>query len=124
LRRTLQLSNQYSTKNKAHSLAESYECKSLPAEGFREAGMNLEILTPEKKLFSGEVYGVQMPGISGSFEVLEKHAPLVSALKAGRIKVLKDKQSHFSFFDIQGGFVEVLNNKVIVLVEGATTVEE
>jgi F-type H+-transporting ATPase subunit epsilon len=92
--------------------------------------MNLEILTPEKKLFSGEVYGVQMPGISGSFEVLEKHAPLVSALKAGRIKVLKDKpsgssgQSHSSFFDIQGGFVEVLNNKVTVLVEGATTVEE
>ena len=86
--------------------------------------MNLEILTPEKKLFSGEVYGVQMPGISGSFEVLEKHAPLVSALKAGRIKVLKDKQNHFSFYDIQGGFVEVLAYKVTVLVEGATSVEE
>jgi len=85
--------------------------------------MNLEILTPEKKLYSGEVHGVQMPGISGSFEVLEKHAPLVSALKAGRIKVLKDKQNHFSFFDIQGGFVEVLANKVTVLVEGATAVE-
>jgi len=86
--------------------------------------MNLEILTPEKKLFSDEVYGVQMPGINGSFEVLEKHAPLVSALKAGRIKVLKDKQNHFSFYDIQGGFVEVLANKVTVLVEGATSVEE
>ena len=86
--------------------------------------MNLEILTPEKKLYSGEVYGVQMPGISGSFEVLERHAPLVSALKAGRVKVLKDKQNHFSFFEIRGGFVEVLNNKVTVLVEGATTVEE
>ena len=49
--------------------------------------MNLEILTPEKKLYSGEVYGVQMPGISGSFEVLEKHAPLVSALKPGRLKI-------------------------------------
>ena len=86
--------------------------------------MNLEILTPEKKLFSGEVYGVQMPGISGSFEVLEKHAPLVSALKAGRVKVLKDKQNHFSYFDIQSGFVEVLNNRVTVLVEGATAIEE
>jgi F-type H+-transporting ATPase subunit epsilon len=84
--------------------------------------MTLEILTPEKKLFSGEVYGVQMPGISGSFEVLDKHAPLVSALKAGRVKVLKDK-AHSTYFDIQGGFVEVLNNKVTVLVEGATTVE-
>ncbi len=92
--------------------------------------MNLEILTPEKKLYSGEVYGVQMPGISGSFEVLDKHAPLVSALKAGRVKVLKDKaatgsggQSHIANFDIQGGFVEVLNNKVTVLVEGATAID-
>lgn len=85
--------------------------------------MNLEILTPEKKLYSGEVYGVQMPGISGSFEVLEKHAPLVSALKAGKLKVLKDKQNHFVYFEIQGGFVEVLNNKVTVLVEGATAID-
>lgn len=85
--------------------------------------MTLEILTPEKKLFSGEVYGVQMPGISGSFEVLNKHAPLVSALKAGRVKVLRDKQNHMDYYDIQGGFVEVLNNKVTVLVEGATVVE-
>jgi F-type H+-transporting ATPase subunit epsilon len=92
-------------------------------------GMNLEILTPEKKLYSGEVYGVQMPGISGSFEVLDRHAPLVSALKAGRVKVLKDKsalsggQSHLAYFDIQSGFVEVINNKVTVLVEGAVPVE-
>ncbi|MEJ7912280.1 MAG: ATP synthase F1 subunit epsilon [Chitinophagaceae bacterium] len=85
--------------------------------------MILEILTPEKKLFSGDVYGVQMPGISGSFEVLERHAPLVSALKAGRIKVLRDKQNHAAFYDIQSGFVEVLNNKVTVLVEGATVVD-
>jgi F-type H+-transporting ATPase subunit epsilon len=85
--------------------------------------MNLEILTPERKLFSDDVYGVQLPGISGRFEVLEKHAPLVSALKAGRLKVLKDKSHHAAYFDIQGGFVEVLNNKVTVLVEGATPVE-
>jgi F-type H+-transporting ATPase subunit epsilon len=89
--------------------------------------MNLEILTPEKKLYSGDVYGVQMPGISGSFEVLDRHAPLVSALKSGRLKVIKDKptsgQSHFAYFDIQGGFVEVLNNNVTVLVEGAVPVE-
>ena len=85
--------------------------------------MNLEILTPEKKIYSGEVYGVQMPGISGSFEVLEKHAPLVSALKSGRVKIIKDKQNNFAYFDIQGGFVEVLNNKVTVLAEGAVPVE-
>ena len=85
--------------------------------------MNLEILTPEKKLYSGEVYGVQMPGISWSFEVLEKHAPLISALKPGRLKILKDKQNHLANLDIQAGFVEVLNNKVTVLVEGAVAVE-
>ena len=93
--------------------------------------MNLEILTPEKKLFSGEVFGVQLPGITGLFEVLDKHAPLVSALKSGRIKVLKDKTAasgsssasqHVAFFEIQGGFVEVLNNKVTILAEGATEV--
>lgn len=80
--------------------------------------MILEILTPEKKIFSGDVYGVQLPGIEGSFEVLEKHAPLVSALKAGKLKILKDK-TVTSSYTIQSGFVEVLNNKTTVLVEGA-----
>ena len=84
--------------------------------------MNLEILTPEKKLYSGNVYGVQLPGTTGLFEVLEKHAPLVSALKAGRLKVLRDR-NQVSFFDIQAGFVEVINNNVTVLVEGASPVE-
>lgn len=85
--------------------------------------MNLEILTPEKKLFSGDVYGVQLPGINGLFEVLAKHAPLVSALKAGCLKILKDKNNHLDFYDIQSGFAEVINNKVTVLVEGGVHVE-
>jgi F-type H+-transporting ATPase subunit epsilon len=80
--------------------------------------MTLEILTPEQKIFSGEVYGVQLPGISGLFEVLDKHAPLVSALKSGSLKILKDKNASVSY-TIQSGFVEVLNNKATVLVEGA-----
>ena len=80
--------------------------------------MKLEILTPEQKIFSGDVYGVQLPGISGLFEVLDKHAPLVSALKSGTLKILNDKSST-SFYTIQSGFVEVLNNKATVLVEGA-----
>jgi F-type H+-transporting ATPase subunit epsilon len=80
--------------------------------------MILEILTPEKKIFTGDVLGVQLPGISGSFEVLDRHAPLVSALKAGQMKVLNDK-SHETAYQIQGGFVEVLNNKATVLIEGA-----
>jgi F-type H+-transporting ATPase subunit epsilon len=85
--------------------------------------MNLEILTPEKKLFSDDVYGIQLPGVTGLFEVLEKHAPLVSALKAGRIKVLKDKHQNLVFFDIQSGFVEVHGNNVVVLAEGASPSE-
>ena len=83
--------------------------------------MTLEILTPESKIFSGDVYGVQLPGISGSFELLEKHAPMVSALKTGTLKILKDKNASSSY-TIQSGFVEVLNNKVTVLVEGAKEV--
>ena len=79
--------------------------------------MTLEILTPEKKIYSGEVYGVQLPGIDGKFEVLDKHAPIVSALKAGKLKILKDKNAT-SLYSIQGGFVEVMNNKATVLVEG------
>ncbi len=84
--------------------------------------MELEILTPERKLFSGEVYGVQLPGITGSFEVLDKHAPLVSALGSGKIKVLKDKSGTTILYNINGGFAEVLNNKVAVLVEGAVEI--
>jgi F-type H+-transporting ATPase subunit epsilon len=80
--------------------------------------MKLEILTPEKKLFSGDVYGVQLPGITGLFEVLDKHAPLVSALGKGNLKILKSKND-FQNFTIQSGFVEVLNNKATVLIEGA-----
>jgi len=81
--------------------------------------MTLEILTPEKKLFSGDVYGVQMPGISGSFEVLDRHAPLISALKAGKVKVLRAVGQELATYQVQGGFVEVLNNRVTVLLEGA-----
>ncbi|MFY8090725.1 MAG: ATP synthase F1 subunit epsilon [Chitinophagaceae bacterium] len=80
--------------------------------------MTLDILTPEKKIYSGDVYGVQLPGVSGLFEVLDKHAPLVSALKKGTVKILTNKTQTQSY-NIQSGFVEVLNNKATVLVEGA-----
>ena len=83
--------------------------------------MTLEILTPEKKIFSGEVYGVQLPGITGLFEVLDRHAPIVSALKNGKLKILMDKTNTNSY-SIQSGFVEVLNNKATVLVEGAVEI--
>ncbi len=80
--------------------------------------MILEILTPEKKLYSGEVYGVQLPGTYGLFEILDKHAPMVSALGKGSLKILVDKKETATY-TIQSGFVEILNNKATVLVEGA-----
>jgi F-type H+-transporting ATPase subunit epsilon len=84
--------------------------------------MLLEILTPEKKIYSGEVYGVQLPGIDGLFEVLNKHAPIVSALKKGNLKVLQSK-TQTSSYSIESGFVEVLDNKATVLVEGAVAID-
>jgi F-type H+-transporting ATPase subunit epsilon len=85
--------------------------------------MNLEILTPEHKVFSGKVYGIQLPGTHGSFEILEKHAPMISSLGKGKMKVIKDKsQGNTETYEITAGFVEVLNNNVSVLIEDATAV--
>jgi F-type H+-transporting ATPase subunit epsilon len=78
--------------------------------------MKLEIITPASTLFSGEVSLVQLPGIDGLFEILKSHAPLVSALKEGRVKVMDD-QNQEQFFDIHGGIVEVSNDKVLLLAE-------
>jgi F-type H+-transporting ATPase subunit epsilon len=86
--------------------------------------MNLEILIPEHKVYSGKVYGIQLPGTNGSFEILEKHAPLIASLGKGKMKVIKDKnQNTAEVYEIAAGFVEVLNNNVSVLIEGATAVE-
>jgi F-type H+-transporting ATPase subunit epsilon len=79
--------------------------------------MKLEILTPENVVFSGEdVTLVQLPGIDGSFEIMNDHAPLISVLKKGDIKVLT-KEGSPRFFSINGGVIEVLNNHIQVLAE-------
>jgi F-type H+-transporting ATPase subunit epsilon len=78
--------------------------------------MTIEITTPDKKLFSGEVKLIQLPGIDGSFEILNNHAPLISAIGKGKIKII-DNNSDTIFFEIKNGIVEVLKNKVTVLVE-------
>ncbi len=85
--------------------------------------MQLEILTPEHRVYSGNVYGIQLPGIEGSFEVLDKHAPMIASLGRGKMKIMKDKGSHTELHEISGGFVEVLGNKATVLIEGATLIE-
>jgi len=84
--------------------------------------MQLDILTPEHKVYSGTVYGIQLPGIEGSFEILDKHAPMIASLGKGKMKIIKDKNT-FEIYEISAGFVEVLNNKATVLIEGATSVE-
>ena len=78
--------------------------------------MRLEIITPMSTLFSGDVTLVQLPGIDGLFEILPSHAPLVSALKEGRVKI-EDGQNEPQFFDIRGGVVEVSHDKVLLLAE-------
>ena len=78
--------------------------------------MKLEIITPNSTLFTGEVTLVQLPGIDGLFEILKSHAPLVSALKEGRVKVVDDKNQE-QFFDIRGGVVEVSHDKILLLAE-------
>lgn len=75
--------------------------------------MNLQIITPDTELFSGEVDSVVVPGTDGLIGILNNHAPLVSSLKSGQVKI--NKAGEEKFFDVNGGVVEVLKNKVIIL---------
>jgi F-type H+-transporting ATPase subunit epsilon len=77
--------------------------------------MFIEIITPDKKLYSGEAVSARFPGTDGSFEVLNQHAPMISSLGKGTItlQVGTAKEN----FPIDSGVVEVLKNKVVVLVE-------
>lgn len=78
--------------------------------------MLLEIITPDKKVYSGKVKLVQLPGSKGSFEILNHHAPIISILDKGRIKV-EEESGQVLFFEINGGVVENKENKIIVLAE-------
>ena len=79
--------------------------------------MKLQILTPDKVVFSGDnVSLIQLPGLDGSFEIMNDHAPLISVLKKGDIKVLIKDQAP-QYFKINGGVIEVLNNSVQILAE-------
>ena len=97
--------------------------------------MHLEIITPETKIFTGSVEAVQLPGLDGLFQVLKGHAPIISALKEGEVKVnlsapFADEEEKMSkylrqdqkdnkliFIPIKGGVIEMLNDKIIVLAE-------
>lgn len=81
--------------------------------------MFIEIITPDEKVFEGEVTSATFPGSDGSFQVLNNHAPMISTLGKGDMKFIKivDKKPKETHILIEGGVVEVLNNKVTVLAE-------
>ncbi len=77
--------------------------------------MNLEIITPDTKVFSGEATSVIVPGKAGVFQVLENHAPMLSALRKGEIRYKTAGVEHN--YAVETGVIEVLKNKVVILVE-------
>jgi F-type H+-transporting ATPase subunit epsilon len=77
--------------------------------------MHLEIITPDKKIFEGEVESATFPGSKGAFQVLENHAALISSLSKGKVKYVQNDQVNEMI--VSGGVVEVLKNKIILLTE-------
>ena len=98
--------------------------------------MNISILTPDKEIFHGKIVSVKVPGSMGQFQVLNNHAPIVSSLEKGQIELVTDAGEYKYFeeesgtiktesqpgkkinFQIAGGFIEVLNNEISLLVRG------
>lgn len=78
--------------------------------------MHLEIITPDKTVYEGEVEYVQLPGSEGSFGILKNHAPIIASLGKGELNFTDTKNQKQSM-KINGGVVEVLNNKISVLAE-------
>lgn len=85
--------------------------------------INLEIITPSKQAFKGEVKSITVPGSAGSFQVLFNHAPLLSTFEIGRVKLvdLEDKEIEFA---TSGGTVEVMENKILLLADSLESKEE
>jgi F-type H+-transporting ATPase subunit epsilon len=80
--------------------------------------MILQIITPDSRIYEGNVKLVQVPGSKGSFQVLKNHAPIISTLEQGEVKII-DEKNHTKFFTISGGLIEVKNNEIIILAESS-----
>jgi F-type H+-transporting ATPase subunit epsilon len=78
--------------------------------------MQLEIITPDQKVYSGDIKLVKVPGSKGSFEILKNHAPIISTLDNGEVKII-DMQGKTVFYEISGGVIEVKQNNIIILAE-------
>lgn len=81
--------------------------------------MNIEIITPSSRIWSGEIESVRVPGKKGSFQVLKDHAPIISTLEAGPV-IIRDEQGTVKNFGITGGVIEVKKNKIILLADAVT----
>jgi F-type H+-transporting ATPase subunit epsilon len=78
--------------------------------------MKIEILTPDSKIFEGEIESVRVPGTKGSFQVLKDHAPIISTLEQGMVHII-DSNGKEILYEINGGVIEVKANKIILLSE-------
>jgi F-type H+-transporting ATPase subunit epsilon len=78
--------------------------------------MKIEIVTPDKKVYDGEIKSVRVPGKKGSFQVLKDHAPIVSTLDAGTVTMV-DQENNEVTYEIGGGVIEVKANKIILLAD-------
>ena len=85
--------------------------------------IKLEVITPSQKAIEEEVLAVTLPGTLGSFQVLYNHAPLLSTLEIGVVKVITTDNTE-KFYSISGGTVEVLENRVLVLAESIEAKDE
>jgi len=88
-----------------------------------EGVLYLEIITPAKIVFKGNIESVTIPGVEGSFQVLKNHAPLISIFEIGLVKIKVDAKTT-KYYATGGGTVEVLNNNVLVLADSLEAVEE
>ncbi|HLF19909.1 MAG TPA: F0F1 ATP synthase subunit epsilon [Bacteroidota bacterium] len=88
-----------------------------------EKSFQLEIVTPRKTVFSSTVESFSAPGIVGGFQVLKNHAPLLSSIGIGEVKIM-DSQGKEWRYSTSGGFVEVRDNKVVMLAETAERANE
>ncbi len=78
--------------------------------------MKIEILTPDKKIYEGEIKSVRIPGRQGSFQVLKDHAPIISTLEKGPVIII-DQAGKETDYEIDGGVIEVKMNKIVLLAE-------
>jgi F-type H+-transporting ATPase subunit epsilon len=78
--------------------------------------MKIEIITPDKRIFEGDIKSVRVPGKKGSFQVLKDHAPIISTLDNGPV-IMIDKDDKKIVYEINGGVIEVKANKIILLAD-------